>query len=172
MKVPVLIRNIQLVDEVQAVSQSTQVVIPSLVRLQPLNRCDVASREVFDGIGITDAPDLPLASATVVDPASVVDRERGHVDNLRRNIAPVVPEVELVGEVVQGRPQVVEAVPDDQRPVRMDRVNLTDAQAILEAFSLCFDGNGVRLLISAPEEYVYQYVEMSHSTLDFGEWVF
>lgn len=96
-------------------------VIPSVVRLQPLDACSCATGEALDHVG--GPPDSPLAP--VSEPV-IKDREfRSPV--VGGGVLPRPGDIKDVGQVVEGGSHVMDALPDPDMPLLRYLADLFDA---------------------------------------------
>jgi hypothetical protein len=69
----------------------------------------------------------------------------------------IVPNVELVGKMVESGAEVVVGIADDQGPRGVQRLDLADAKAIFQSITLTLERDGPVLAIYAPVEVEFEY---------------
>jgi hypothetical protein len=116
-----------------------RVLIPSIVRLQSLDDC---LRSWID------VPDFVTAFA--LRPFSVAkDRELGSsIEGVRQGATSLMPDSEFVGEIVEGRAEVVEAVPDDEAEACRDWFGEFDVSELLAALTVDMTDVSVSMSLS------------------------
>jgi hypothetical protein len=129
----------------QALSYWTPCVIPSVVRLQPFNRCALTPSQVFDQVGIAR---YEHSSPALHGP--VEDGKAGPLGNVVRNPSSVAADVELEAEVVERGPEIVNTVAEDKRPGGIEWLDFANVKAILQSFAVSFDSDGAQLAIHPP----------------------
>jgi hypothetical protein len=142
MKVSVLVDVVEFVQMPKRLSCPIEIVVPSVVRLEELDPEPFPFPEPLD-----PSPIQGHVSSRLSGGRGIEDREGGLLLGLGGDSALVVPDMELVDEVVEGRAEVEQAIPDVERPRDgIDGLDVAEVKAIFEAPSVDLRGDriGVR----------------------------
>jgi hypothetical protein len=142
MKVSVLVDPVEFVDfgqrvplPVEEVVETSQAV-PSAVWLQPLNGCSITLPKTLDLL-----PSLRCDNSLLILTSAGEDREGRRLGGVVRDTSTEVADVELVDELVQCGSEVEQAIANDHRPQRVERLDRTNAEAIFKTVSVAFNGD-------------------------------
>ncbi len=143
--------------------------VPTVVRLQPLDSCPVARTETANRIPLARRDELALLSAVSIPPGGVVDRKHGGFDNVVRNLSAEMTNMQLKGQIIKRRPNVVQGVAEDKGEIGVQRLNLTDVEAVLQAIRFSLKCDGPSLAIEAPMHFFEGSVVLNRP-VQLGYW--
>ncbi len=142
--------------------ENPEVVVPFSVRLQTLNNCAGCSSDIRDSDKPASAGRFPGSVVVGAEPieeafAGPKDRERG----LAGGLTPFeVQNGELPGEMVEGRPHVLEAVSDQGTPGEWWMLPNMDPKDVLRTFCLSIRDNSVRVAFKESSVLAIERYEM------------
>jgi hypothetical protein len=162
MKVPVLVREVKVMNVSQGGSdEGGECIVPSVVRLQPGNRCPFFLPKVLDF--------FPSLSGTT--PRFFPDRKHALFCDGDGDTAAKTSHMELVDQVIEGSPQVMEAVTDEKRPRRVEWFDVSDVEAIFQSVVLSFGSDGAKLAVDPSVKFIYEHVKVVDCSLPLGDWL-
>jgi hypothetical protein len=123
----------------------TGVVLPSVVRLQPLDFCLCAIRDV---------PDSPLATPKAL--AILGYRELHPLGYGLRKWSSLFSDGKCVNEAVEGGTEVVQTLADDGAKLDRWRVKGIDPESVLASLRVEFDVDAVRVSSQPPLDFDFQ----------------
>ena len=140
--------------------------VPSVVRLQPLNRCALLRSETTNLIplvgGLRDSW-LYLWPVKENGEHRIFDGAAGHIFK-----APIVPDMHLKDEQVERAPEIMVRVAKDEAEVQINRLQLADIKAILKSISIALHPDGVECVIEPPVEFVLKDAVVLSGTPHLG----
>jgi len=138
--------------------------VPSVVRLKQLNHCPMPRGHLPQATGLGKVSTLDSGDAFVSD------RELDFL-NVPRRLAPGVVESKLPNEVVEGRSQVVNDVPDHESCSAQKQVgHLCDVEDVLACVRVDLGANSYQVSFSPHDrfDFALQGVVMLDCPVDFG----
>jgi hypothetical protein len=133
-QVPVFIDVVERGDLSKCVPDLPELVVPSVVRLQPTDRSALLVAEMlyFRPLGgVTRAAALPRRPVEQ-------DRERRLLSNCFREVATEALQVEIEDEVVECAPEIEQVVARYERPVLSIEFDGIDVKAVFESAAMAF----------------------------------
>jgi hypothetical protein len=124
--------------------------VPSLAWLQSLDDC------LCVGVEGTDAP----AQLGGFGPARAVNGELGILGDSLGEGTVCIPPRQRVDELVERRPEVVDAFPDQDSPFRVGRRTRLKTQDVIAGVQVVFLGEGVRVSFQPPVEGCVQCLQL------------
>jgi len=82
-----------------------------------------------------------------------------------------MPDVHLVDKVIKAGPEVKVGVPENERKLRGDWLDLASAHAILKSISVTLQNAGPSLSIQPPEETTFDSSVVGSRSLQFRDWL-
>ena len=144
---------------IEAYTSDDKLVVPSLVRLQPLNRCPLALAKAFDCRPLSSGQAPPTLGGGWL----FVDREsRISKGTLWKGLPFGLTDVELKDEMVESSTDTVQTVTENEGKSPVQRLNLSDVEAIFQSFTMTFGPNGPRLAVHTAVHFIFEYAEMTH----------
>ena len=166
---PMLIEVRKLVEHPEGVRCE---VIPSLVRLQPL---DVCLREWVDATDLRSTSRLKQSRSGSGSSLLVhvpEDGELGTLGDIRGQRVPGVGDGEFEGEVVEGGTEVVKALPNDEAEQGGWRVEDFEPNNALAHLRVEFVDEFIRVSFLKPSEnFVFQDLQVSNARFSLSLWL-
>lgn len=161
MQCSVLINVIDDRNLIQKPAGVEQIVIPSVVWLQPLYRCLLPFSKALNG--------FPPAGVPLGSEPGGIDRELGVPLDIGRHTPTEPANVKLVSEIVQGGSEIEENISDQQYDCWVNRFDIADAEAVLAAFVVSLSDEAVELAISPTEDVMFEGHCMFYCTTQFAD---